>query len=49
MLEALRRYEIRWILSGSTVLAAYSSDLFPNDLDVTPSLEGETYNVQRRY
>ncbi len=39
MLEALRSHEIRWIMTGSTVLAAYSSELHPNDLDVTRALE----------
>ena len=45
MLEALRSHKIRWIMTGSTVLAAYSSELLPNDLDVTPSLE--TANLLR--
>ncbi len=45
MLVALRSHEIRWIMTGSTVLAAYSSEMHPNDLDVTPSLEAE--NLRR--
>lgn len=45
MLGVLRSHEIRWIMTGSTVLAAYSSDLCPNDLDVTPALDAQ--NLRR--
>ena len=45
MLEALRSHEIRWIMTGSTVLAAYSADLSPNDLDVMPALDAQ--NLRR--
>ena len=45
MLNALRLHEIRWVMTGSTVLAAYSSELRPNDLDVTPALDEQ--NLQR--
>ncbi|MEV6236628.1 hypothetical protein [Lentzea sp. NPDC051838] len=37
LLEALREYEIDWVLSGSTALAVYGVDLEPNDLDVVPA------------
>ena len=45
MLHALRLHEIRWIMTGSTVLAAYSTELRPNDLDVTPALDAQ--NLRR--
>lgn len=36
---------MRWVLTGSTVLAIYGARLVPNDLDVTPALEPD--NLQR--
>jgi hypothetical protein len=45
MLDVLHRFEIRWIMTGSTVLAAYCTELSPNDLDVTPSLDEK--NLER--
>lgn len=39
MVHLLHEYGVRWVLTGSAVLAAYGADLTPNDLDVTPDLD----------
>lgn len=36
---ALAAHQVRWVLTGSTVLVAYGAELVPNDLDVTPALD----------
>ncbi len=41
LLAALHSGRVRWILTGSTVLAVYGADLTPNDIDVTPALDPE--------
>lgn len=38
MLRLLADHDVRWVLTGSAVLAIYGADIVPNDLDVTPSL-----------
>lgn len=45
MVGLLAKYEVRWVLTGSAVLAIYGADLVPNDLDVTPALDPD--NLQR--
>jgi hypothetical protein len=39
LVGALAEHEVRWVMTGSTVLAAYGADLVPNDLDVVPALD----------
>lgn len=38
MVGLLAEHNVRWVLTGSAVLAVYGADLVPNDLDVTPAL-----------
>lgn len=39
LVRALAAHQVRWVLTGSTVLVAYGAELVPNDLDVTPALD----------
>lgn len=39
MLRVLADHAVDWVLTGSTVLAAYGADITPNDLDITPALD----------
>lgn len=39
MLNLIARYDVQWIMTGSTVLALYGADLTPADLDLTPALD----------
>jgi hypothetical protein len=41
ILDALDRHSVRWVLTGSLVLAAYGARLTPNDIDVTPALDDD--------
>lgn len=41
MVGLLAEHEVRWVLTGSAVLAVYGAELVPNDLDVTPALEAD--------
>jgi hypothetical protein len=45
MVRELRRHQVRWVMSGSTVAALYGAALVPNDLDVVPALDDQ--NLQR--
>jgi hypothetical protein len=38
----LAAHEVRWVLTGSFVLAACGASIAPDDLDVTPALDPET-------
>lgn len=45
LLRVLADHDVDWVLTGSTVLAAYGADLTPSDLDVTPALDSR--NLRR--
>ncbi|MDH3191036.1 MAG: hypothetical protein OEM39_10470 [Acidimicrobiia bacterium] len=38
-IEVLHRHQVRWVMTGSLVLAAYGARLIPGDLDITPALD----------
>lgn len=35
----LHDHDVRWVLGGSCVIAAYGGDLVPNDLDIFPAVD----------
>jgi hypothetical protein len=39
VVAALARHRVRWVLTGSLVLAAYGAEIEPGDIDVTPALD----------
>jgi hypothetical protein len=45
VLRLLSDWGVRWVLTGSTVLACYGARLIPNDLDVAPDLAAD--NLRR--
>lgn len=45
VIEHLAAHDVRWVLTGSFVLAACGAAIAPNDVDVTPALDPE--NLER--
>ena len=37
--EVLDRHQVRWVMTGSVVLAAYGARIEPGDLDITPAID----------
>jgi hypothetical protein len=47
-LDVLRTHRVRWVLTGSLVLAAYGARIVPGDLDITPDLHPDNVEALAR-
>lgn len=46
--EVLHRHRVKWLMTGSLVLAAYGARLVPGDLDITPALDPDNLEALTR-